>query len=77
MCHASCASEKTLECIFDTAQNVDLWNLDHFQKSAKALLLLEVQLSLWCDYLLSNPAIFLVPEVLHTLHKLFFNHVLA
>ena len=75
--HALHAGEKTLERIFDTAQDVDPWNLDRFQKCTKALLLLGVHLPFWRDYLLSNPAIFLVPEVLHTLHKLFFDHILA
>ncbi|KAN0101069.1 hypothetical protein V8E55_001053 [Tylopilus felleus] len=71
------AGEKTLERIYDTAQVMDLWNLDRFQKCAKALLLLGVHLPFWRDYCLSNPAIFLVPKILHTLHKLFFDHILA
>ncbi|KAI9568687.1 hypothetical protein HD554DRAFT_2204916 [Boletus coccyginus] len=57
--------------------DVDPWNLDRFQKRTKPLLLLGVHLPFWHDYWLSNPAIFLVPEVLHTLHKLFFDHILA
>ncbi|KAH0833813.1 hypothetical protein J3R83DRAFT_10967 [Lanmaoa asiatica] len=77
MCHASRTGERTLERIFDTAQDVDPWNLDRFQKAAKALLLLGVHLPFWCNYMLLNPATFLVPEVLHTLHKLFFDHILA
>ena len=71
-CYTPHAGEKTLERIYDTAQVMDLWNLDHFQKCAKALLLLGVHLPFWRDYYLSNPAIFLVLKILHTLHKLFF-----
>ena len=76
-CYAPHTGEKTLEHIFNTAQNADSWNLNCFQKCAKALLLLEVHLPFWHDFLLSNPAVFLVLEVLHTLHKLFFNHILV
>ena len=75
--YAPRTGEKTLERIFDTAQNADPWNLDRFQKCAKALLLLGVHLPFWRNFLLSNPAVFLVPEVLHTLHKLFFDHILV
>ena len=34
--HALRTGKKTLEQIFDTAQDVDPWNLNYFQKCAKA-----------------------------------------
>ncbi|KAG1851380.1 hypothetical protein F4604DRAFT_1883577 [Suillus subluteus] len=49
--------------------------VQHFQEEAKVLLLSGVQLPFWCDWHFSDPAIFLAPDVLHTLHKFFFDHV--
>ncbi|KAF8837316.1 hypothetical protein BDN67DRAFT_991809 [Paxillus ammoniavirescens] len=75
--HAPRTGEMTLERIFDITQVVDPWNLDRFQKHAKAMLLTGVHLPFWRDWAHSTPSIFLVPEVLHTLHKLFFDHILV
>ncbi|KAI5998547.1 hypothetical protein F5J12DRAFT_928852 [Pisolithus orientalis] len=52
------------------------WDLDAFQKLAKANHLLGVHLPFWQDWKNSNVCCFLIPEILHTVHKLFFNHVL-
>ncbi|KAF9234842.1 hypothetical protein BU15DRAFT_52103, partial [Melanogaster broomeanus] len=56
---------------------VDPWNLDRFQKLCKELLLLGVHLPYWRDWMHSEVSIFLLPEILHTLHKLFFDHILT
>ncbi|KAG2036691.1 hypothetical protein BDR03DRAFT_934343 [Suillus americanus] len=45
------------------------------QKKAKELLLLGMHLPFWHDWALTQVFIFLVPEILHTLHKFFFNHL--
>ncbi|KAG1829890.1 hypothetical protein DFJ58DRAFT_719664 [Suillus subalutaceus] len=45
-------------------------------KKAKELLLLGIHLPFWCDWALTQVFIFLVPEILHTLHKFFFDHLL-
>ncbi|KAG1868634.1 hypothetical protein F4604DRAFT_1584510 [Suillus subluteus] len=47
----------------------------HFQEEAKVLLLSGVQLPFWRDWRFSDPALFLAPDILHTLHKFFFDHV--
>ncbi|KAG2359553.1 hypothetical protein BDR07DRAFT_1452327 [Suillus spraguei] len=52
-----------------TPLSIDPWNLDRFQKKAKELFLLGIHLLFWFF-------IFLVPEILHPLHKFFFNHLL-
>ncbi|KAF8836922.1 hypothetical protein BDN67DRAFT_983600 [Paxillus ammoniavirescens] len=66
-----------LQCIYDAAQTIDPWDLHQFQKHAKTKLLSGVHLPFWRDWHLSNPSVFLVPEVLHTLHKLFFDYILV
>ncbi|KAG1855604.1 hypothetical protein F4604DRAFT_2042398 [Suillus subluteus] len=57
-------------CFFDP------WDLYNFLKEAKKLHLSGVHLPFWRDWRHSNPAKFLTPEILHALHKFFFNHIL-
>ncbi|KIO01510.1 hypothetical protein M404DRAFT_28551 [Pisolithus tinctorius Marx 270] len=54
----------------------DPWKVDSFQKVAKANQLLGVQLPFFQNWQHSDPARFLVPKVLHSLHKFFWDHVL-
>lgn len=65
----------TIEALHKLCQHVDPWKVQHFQEEAKTLLLSGVQLPFWHDWRFSDPAIFLTPEILHTLHKFFFDHV--
>ncbi|KAG1874853.1 hypothetical protein F4604DRAFT_1880763 [Suillus subluteus] len=55
--------------------NVDPWKVQQFQEEAKALFLSGVQLPFWRDWRFSDPALFLAPDILHTLHKFFFDHI--
>ncbi|KAH8997724.1 hypothetical protein EDB86DRAFT_3064262 [Lactarius hatsudake] len=55
---------------------VDPWKLGAFQDKAKELGLNGVHLPFWHDWYLANPFHFLVPEILHTCHKFFFDHPL-
>ncbi|KAI6098239.1 hypothetical protein EV401DRAFT_2148854 [Pisolithus croceorrhizus] len=55
---------------------MDPWRLDAFQKLAKANHLLGVHLPFFRDWKNSDVSSFLIPEVLHSLHKFFFDHVL-
>ena len=66
----------TLELIHNVRGNIDPWLLDSFQKMAKTFLLSRVHLPFWKDWLHSEVSTLLIPKVLHTLHKLFFNHLL-
>ncbi|KAG0699636.1 hypothetical protein DFH29DRAFT_983411 [Suillus ampliporus] len=50
--------------------------VSEFQDAAKALNLSGVQLPFWRDWWFADPAIFLAPDILHTCHKFFFNHIL-
>ncbi|KAG1735664.1 uncharacterized protein EDB91DRAFT_1238174 [Suillus paluster] len=74
-CHNPHTVEHTLELLYILSQFVDPWNLDWFQKKAKELLLLGMHLLFWRDWPLTQVFIFLVPEILHTLHKFFFDHL--
>ncbi|KAG2031309.1 hypothetical protein BDR03DRAFT_1016256 [Suillus americanus] len=55
---------------------VDPWDLVVFLREAKKLCLSGVHLPYWRNWRHSNPARFLTPEILHALHKFFFDHVL-
>ncbi|KAG1812753.1 hypothetical protein EV424DRAFT_1473538 [Suillus variegatus] len=74
--HDPHTAEHTLELLYILSQSIDPWNLDWFQKKSKELLLLGVHLPFWRDWPLTQVSIFLVPEILHTLHKFFFDHLL-
>ncbi|KAG1888130.1 hypothetical protein F4604DRAFT_1916049 [Suillus subluteus] len=64
------------ELICKLCDRVDPWDLYNFLKEAKKLHLSGVHLPFWRDWRRSNPAKFLTPEILHALHKFFFDHVL-
>ncbi|KAG1808279.1 uncharacterized protein BJ212DRAFT_1449128 [Suillus subaureus] len=76
---ADLPEQQLIACISKNAsplcQHVDPWKVQHFQEEAKVLLLSSVQLPFWRDWRFSDPALFLAPDVLHTLHKFFFDHV--
>ncbi|KAI5981097.1 hypothetical protein EDD15DRAFT_2156567 [Pisolithus albus] len=57
-------------------ENIDPWKIREFQVAAKKQHLNGVQLPFWRDWRFSDPAIFLVGEILHACHKWFFDHVL-
>ncbi|KAG1800875.1 uncharacterized protein HD556DRAFT_1304861 [Suillus plorans] len=66
----------TLQLIHGIAKEIDPWDLDKFQKAAKAAHLSGVHMPYWLDWLFSCPSVFLTGEVLHTLHKFFADHPL-
>ncbi|KAI6095384.1 hypothetical protein EDD16DRAFT_1698718 [Pisolithus croceorrhizus] len=52
------------------------WKILEFQAAAKKQYLSGIQLPFWQDWRFSDPAIFLIGEILHACHKWFFDHVL-
>ncbi|KAG1895057.1 uncharacterized protein F5891DRAFT_960655 [Suillus fuscotomentosus] len=66
----------TLQLIHEIAKEIDPWDLDKFQKAAKAAHLSGVHMPYWLDWSFSCPSVFLPGEVLHTLHKFFADHPL-
>ncbi|KAL4064880.1 hypothetical protein V8B97DRAFT_1919931 [Scleroderma yunnanense] len=66
----------TLHQLVEISQEVNPWDVNMFQKKCKECGLLGVHLPFWSNWMFSDPAIFLVPELLHTGHKFFFNHPL-
>jgi len=68
--------DETLAQIKQVGSTVDPWDLDRFQKAAKVLFLLGVHFPFWRDWRFADPSIFLVLEILHFIHKFFFDHVL-
>jgi hypothetical protein len=66
----------TVEALHQLCQRVDPWKVQEFQDEAKVLHLSGVQLPFWRDWRFADPAIFLSPDILHTCHKFFFDHVL-
>ena len=66
----------TLQLIVDTSRKVDPWDLDKFQKAAKAVDLSGVHMPYWRDWLYACPSVFLAGEILHTCFKFFADHPL-
>ncbi|KAG1895780.1 uncharacterized protein F5891DRAFT_1130491 [Suillus fuscotomentosus] len=58
------------------AATVDPWDLDKFQKVAKALNLSGVHMPYWRDWIYACPSIFLAGKILHTCFKFFADHPL-
>lgn len=67
----------TLQTIAKLCQEIDPWRLTEFVGAAKAVGLSGVNLPFWRDWTYSDPSLFLAPELLHTLHKFFFDHPLV
>ncbi|KAI5986989.1 hypothetical protein F5J12DRAFT_907796 [Pisolithus orientalis] len=65
-----------LQQIVNLCTHTQVWNIPSFQKAAKAEKLLGVHHPFWRDWKFTDPAHFLVGEILHTCHKFFFDHVL-
>jgi len=72
--YAPCDSDLTLRKLHKLCQLIDPWRLQEFLAEAKKHHLNGVQLPFWRDWRFSNPLIFLIGELLHYGHKLFFNH---
>ncbi|KAG2134157.1 uncharacterized protein EDB93DRAFT_1092883 [Suillus bovinus] len=63
----------TLQLLVDVSRQVDPWDLDKFQKAAKAVNLSGVHMRDW-PYVC--PSVFLAGEILHTCFKFFADHLL-
>ncbi|KAH9166213.1 hypothetical protein EDB89DRAFT_2115908 [Lactarius sanguifluus] len=74
--HPPCHGQETIKLIQDLTSRVDPWMLDVFQDKAKELSLSGVHLPFWRDWYMADPYHFLVPEILHTCHKFFYDHPL-
>ncbi|KAG1848760.1 hypothetical protein DFJ58DRAFT_729794 [Suillus subalutaceus] len=74
--HPPRTGKHTLQLIVEISQKVDPWDLDKFQKAAKAVNLSGVHMPYWCDWMFACPSVFLAGEVLHTCHKFFADHPL-
>ncbi|KAH7918506.1 hypothetical protein BV22DRAFT_1051691 [Leucogyrophana mollusca] len=68
------AGKSTLEKIATTMAAVSPSQLEAFFKVCKDLQLNAVDLPFWRDWGAGNPSLFLLPELLHHLHKFFWDH---
>ncbi|KAG1759913.1 hypothetical protein EDD22DRAFT_781898, partial [Suillus occidentalis] len=64
------------EATMITTVMVDPWDLDKFQKAAKAVHLSGVHMPFWRDWAFACPSVFLTAKVLHTCIKFFADHPL-
>jgi len=64
----------TLQKLHKLCQKIDPWRPQEFLVEAKKHNLSGVQLPFWRNWRFSNPSIFLIGELLHYGHKLFFDH---
>ncbi|KAG1765674.1 hypothetical protein EDD22DRAFT_1014434 [Suillus occidentalis] len=74
--HPPRTGRHTLQLIIDLCKTIDPWDLDKFQKAAKAIYLSGVHMPFWHDWKYACPSVFLAGEILHTGHKFFFDHPL-
>lgn len=74
--HPPRTGKYTLSLLVNIANTVDPWELDKFQKAAKALGLSGVHMPFWRDWKYACPSIFLAGEILHTCFKFFADHPL-
>ncbi|KAG2030167.1 hypothetical protein BDR03DRAFT_1017429 [Suillus americanus] len=66
----------TLQVIYEISKEVDPWDLDKFQKAAKAAHLSGVHMPYWSDWMFACPSVFLAGKILHTCIKFFADHPL-
>jgi len=74
--HPPRTGKHTLQLLIDIAKKFDPWDLDKFQKAAKALNLSGVHMPYWHDWIYACPSVFLAGEILHTCIKFFADHPL-
>ncbi|KAG1808952.1 uncharacterized protein BJ212DRAFT_1448906 [Suillus subaureus] len=68
--------QHTLQLIYEISQTIDVWDLDKFQKAAKAVHLSGVHMPYWHDWRFAYPSVFLTGKILHTCLKFFTDHPL-
>lgn len=66
----------TLNLIYAASKVVDVWQLHDFQRECKKVGLNGVHLPWWRDYLLADPSLFSVSDILHFNYKFFFDYLL-
>ncbi|KAG1817122.1 uncharacterized protein BJ212DRAFT_1299292 [Suillus subaureus] len=74
--HPPHTGEHTLRQLIEISCKVDPWDLDKFQKAAKAVNLSGVHMPYWHNWIYACPSIFLTGEILHTCFKFFADHPL-
>ncbi|EGO04987.1 hypothetical protein SERLA73DRAFT_45258 [Serpula lacrymans var. lacrymans S7.3] len=74
--HLPRTAKHTLEQILKILQKIDPWNLNKFQIASKEVGINGLNQPFWRNWHLADLSVFLTPELLHTCHKFFFDHVL-
>ncbi|KAI6039398.1 hypothetical protein EDC04DRAFT_2526494, partial [Pisolithus marmoratus] len=72
--HPPCTAMRTLDDIKQVCIEADPNDFEEFLKATKCYSLSSVQKPFWQDWLLSDPSKFLMLEVLHHFHHLFWDH---
>jgi hypothetical protein len=67
--YCPCTGQQTLQLICKISKTTDVWDLNKFQKAAKAVQLSGVHMPYWYDWMYACPSIFLTGEILHTCLK--------
>ncbi|KAG1870834.1 hypothetical protein F4604DRAFT_1681705 [Suillus subluteus] len=65
-----------LKNLHEIGKDIDPWKVREFLEAAKKVSLSGVHKPFWYGWKYADPANFLVPEILHTGHKFFFDHTL-
>ncbi|KAI6041124.1 hypothetical protein EDC04DRAFT_2566093, partial [Pisolithus marmoratus] len=72
--HSPCTATRTLDDIEQVCIEADPNDFEEFLKATKHYSLSGVHKPFWRDWMLSDPSKFLMPEVLHHFHHLFWDH---
>ena len=64
----------TLSCLHAIKETVDPWELVKYIEASSAQQLNGIHCLFWWDWPLSEPSTFCMPEPLHHLHKMFWDH---
>ena len=73
-CHESHTSQTTLAQLLIVKSKANPMNIEAFFREAQCFCLNGVSDPFWMDYPLTCPSCFLTPELLHYVHKEFWDH---
>jgi len=72
--HEPCTASTTLAQLATASTKANLQNIEAFFQEVQKFCLNSVEKPFWQNYLLSCPNQFITPELLHYIHKEFWNH---
>ncbi|KAG2072797.1 hypothetical protein BDR04DRAFT_1012494 [Suillus decipiens] len=72
-----CTGQHMLQLICEILKTINVWDLNKFQKAARAVYLSGVHMPYWHDWMYACPSVFLAGKILHTCLNFFADHPLS